>query len=65
MSQEQSNVEDSVVETEDGPVDDETAETEVNFLLPRGSDRTRCRRMLHSKVRRIGAGSCRVPGHSR
>ena len=38
MSREQSDGEDSVVETEDGPVDDGTAETEVNLRLPRGSD---------------------------
>ena len=38
MSQEQSDGEDSMVETEDGPVDDGTAETEVNFRLPCGSD---------------------------
>ena len=30
--------EDSVVETEDCPVDDGTAETEVNFRLPCGFD---------------------------
>ena len=35
MSREQS---DGEVETEVGPVDDETAETEVNFRLPRESD---------------------------
>ena len=33
MSREQSDGEDSVVETEVGPVDDETAETEVDFRL--------------------------------
>ena len=38
MSREQSDGDDSVVETEGGPVDDGTAETEVNFRLPRGSD---------------------------
>ena len=38
MSREQSDGEDSVVETEVGPVDDETAETEVDFRLSRGSD---------------------------
>ena len=38
MSQEQSDEEDSVVETAVDPVDDGTAETEVNFRLPRGSD---------------------------
>ena len=38
MSREQSDGEDSVVETEDGPVDDGTAETEANIRLPRGSD---------------------------
>ena len=38
MSREQSDGEDSVVETEDGMVDDGTVETEVNFRLPRGSD---------------------------
>ena len=38
MSREQSDGEDSVVETEDGPVDVATAETEVNFRLPRWSD---------------------------
>ena len=38
MSREQSDGEESVVETEVGPVDDETAETEVDFHLPRGSD---------------------------
>ena len=38
MSREQSDEEDCVVETEDGQVDDGTAETEVNFRLPRGSD---------------------------
>ena len=38
MSREQSDREDSAVETEDGPVDDGTVETEVNFCLPRGSD---------------------------
>ena len=27
-----------MVETENGPVDDETGETEVNFRMPRGSD---------------------------
>ena len=35
MSREQSDGEDSVVETEVGPVDDET---EVDFRLPHGSD---------------------------
>ena len=38
MSREQSDGEDSVVRTGDDPVDDGTAETEVNFRLPRGSD---------------------------
>ena len=38
MSREQSGEEDGVVETEDGQVDNGTAETEVNFRLPRGSD---------------------------
>ena len=38
MSREQFDGEDSVVETEDGPVEDETAETEVNFRMLRGSD---------------------------
>ena len=37
MSREQSDGEDSVVGTGD-LVDDGTAETEVNFRLPRGSD---------------------------
>ena len=39
MSQEQSEEEDGVVETEVGPVDDETAETEVEFRPPRGTSR--------------------------
>ena len=38
MSREQSDGEDSVVGTGDGPVDDGTVETEMNFRLPRGSD---------------------------
>ena len=38
MSQEQSDGENGVVETEVGPVDDETAETEMDFRPPRGSD---------------------------
>ena len=38
MSREQSDGEDSVVETEFGPVDDEIVETEVDFRLPRESD---------------------------
>ena len=38
MGREQSDGEDSVVETADGPVDDRTADTEMNFRLPRGSD---------------------------
>ena len=38
MNREQSDGEDSVVETEVDPVDDETAETDVNFRPPRGSD---------------------------
>ena len=38
MSREQSNAEDSVVGTEVVLVDDETAETEVEFCQPRGSD---------------------------
>ena len=38
MSREQSDGEDGVVETEDCQVDNGTAETEVNFRLPRGSD---------------------------
>ena len=38
MSRVQSDGEDSMVETEVGPVDDGTVETEVNFRLPRGSD---------------------------
>ena len=37
MSREQSDGKYSVVVTGDGPVDDGTAETEVNFRLPRGS----------------------------
>ena len=39
MSREQSEQEDGVVETEVGPVDDETAETEVDFRPPRGTNR--------------------------
>ena len=39
MRREQSDGEDGVVETDVGPVDDETAETEVDFRLPRGYDR--------------------------
>ena len=38
MSREQSDEEDSMVETEVVPVDDETTETEVEFRRPRGSD---------------------------
>ena len=38
MSREQSDEEDGVVETEDGQADDETAETEPNGRLARGSD---------------------------
>ena len=37
MSREQSNGEDNVMGTEDGPVDDGAMETEVNFRLPGGS----------------------------
>ena len=37
MSREQSDEEDGVVETNDGQADDETAETEVNGRLARGS----------------------------
>ena len=37
MSWEQSEEEGGVVETEVGPVDDETAETEVDFRPPRGT----------------------------
>ena len=37
MSQEQSDRENSVVETEEGPVDDGTAATEMNLHMPRGS----------------------------
>ena len=39
MSQVQSGGEDGMVDTEVGPVDDETAETEVDFRPSRGSDR--------------------------
>ena len=44
---EQSDGEDSVVETDEGPVGEETRETEVNFCMPRGTgpDRTSCRRI--------------------
>ena len=38
MSREQSEEKDGVVETEVGPVDDETAETEVDFRPPRGTN---------------------------
>ena len=39
MRREQSKEEDGVVETEVGPGDDKTAETEVDFCLPRGTNR--------------------------
>ena len=38
MNREQSDGEDGVAETEDGQVDGETVEAEVNFCLPHGSD---------------------------